>query len=161
MVSLASETESLKKETYTLMRRVIEWTEQFQHYAEELKEGFWGDLYGLTAMVWKQRLEEESAWLRHRYLRLDPYERSSGEREDYRNGFYYRDFVTRLGTLRLKLARTRKRSFLPPGVERFQRRAAGGGAVVRGGLLRGVLKRQGGRGGGILTHGVGRGQPVS
>jgi hypothetical protein len=80
--SPASETESLKKETYTLMRRVIEWTEQFQHYAEEVKESFWGDLYGLTAMVWKQRLEEESAWLPHRYLRLDPYERSEGERED-------------------------------------------------------------------------------
>jgi hypothetical protein len=34
-------------------------------------------------------------------------------RQDYRNGYYGRDFVTRLGTLRLRIARTRKRGFLP------------------------------------------------
>ena len=143
------------------MRRVIEWTEQFQHYAEAVKESFWGDLYGLTARVWKQRLEEESAWLRHRYLRLDPYERSEGEREDYRNGFYFRDFVTRLGTLRLKLARTRKRSFLPPGLERFQRRAGEVMLLIREAFLRGISTRQVGRVVAILTDEVVSAQTVS
>jgi putative transposase len=161
LVSPASETESLKKETYTLMKRVIEWTEQFQHYAEEVKGSFWGELYGLTARVWKQRLEEESAWLRHRYLRLDPYERSEGEREDYRNGFYIRDFVTRLGTLRLKVARTRTRSFLPPGVERFQRRAGEVMLLIREAFLRGISTRQVGRVVGILTEEVVSAQTVS
>src|SRR5439155_1644921 len=36
---------------------------------------------------------------------------------------YWRDFVTRLGTLRLQVARARDQSFLPKGLERFQRRA--------------------------------------
>jgi len=143
------------------MRRVIEWSEQFQHFVEEVKESFWGDLYGLTARVWKQRLEEESAWLRHRYLRLDPYERSEGERKDYRNGFYFRDFVTRLGTLRLKLARTRKRSFLPPGVERFQRRAGEVMLLIREAFLRGISTRQVGRVVAMLTDEVVSAQTVS
>jgi hypothetical protein len=51
LVSPASGTKSLKKEAYTLMKRVIEWTEQFQHFVEEVKESFWGELYGLTARV--------------------------------------------------------------------------------------------------------------
>ena len=32
-------------------------------------------------------------------------------RLDYRNGYYERDFVTRFGTLRLRIARSRKRGF--------------------------------------------------
>jgi len=38
-------------------------------------------------------------------MELDPYQRSDGERE-YRNGFYERDYVTRFGTIRLRIART-------------------------------------------------------
>ena len=34
---------------------------------EELKESFWGDLYGLTQAVGKQPLEEESARRRGGY----------------------------------------------------------------------------------------------
>lgn len=58
-------------------------------------------------------LEEESARLRDVHLGLDPDERAEEEGRDYRNGFYFRDFVTRFGTLRLKVARTRDGSFLP------------------------------------------------
>jgi len=35
------------------MRRVIPMTEHYQHYLEEMKESFWGDLYGRTKELWK------------------------------------------------------------------------------------------------------------
>ncbi len=64
---------------------------------------------------------------------------------EYRNGFYWREFVTRLGTLRLKVARTRKKSFLPKGVQRFQRRAEEVMMLIREAVLRGISTRQVGR----------------
>jgi transposase-like protein len=45
-------------------------------------------------------------------------ERGRGKRRDYRNGYYERDFVTRFGTLRLRITRTRGKSFLPVGRRR-------------------------------------------
>jgi putative transposase len=69
--------------------------------------------------------------------------------------------VTRLGTLRLKVARTRKRSFLPPGVERFQRRAAEVMLLIREAFLRGISTRQVGRVVAILTDEVVSAQTVS
>ncbi len=142
------------------MRRLIPITEQFQHLVEDLKESFWGDLYGLTTMLWKRALEEDSARLREVHLGCDPYERT-GEERDYRNGYYFRDFVTRLGTLRLKIARTRAKSFLPPALERFQRRAEEVMMLIREAFLRGISTRQVGRMVAILTGEVVSAQTVS
>jgi len=50
------------------MARVIPITEQFQHFVSELKESFWGDLYGKTKLAWKEFLEGVSAEGRDRYL---------------------------------------------------------------------------------------------
>jgi len=48
------------------------------------------------------------------YLGLRWHERvPSAQRLDYRNGFYQRDYVTPLGVIRLRIPRTRQRSFLP------------------------------------------------
>lgn len=69
----------------------------------------------------------------------DPVER--GQRVDYRNGFYERDFVTRLGTIRLRIARTRGRNFLPKGLAKFQRRAADVAIWIREAFLRGISTR--------------------
>ena len=143
------------------MQRVIRMTEQFQHFVEELKESFWGDLYGLTKAVWKQTLEEESARLRDVYLGLDPYERQEVGRKDYRNGFYFRDFVTRFGVLWLKIARTRERSFLPPLLEKFQRRAEEIMLLIREAFLRGISTRQVGRLVAVLTGEAVSAQTVS
>ncbi len=136
------------------MGRVIPITEQFQHFVEDLKEGFWGDLYGKTRLAWKQFLEEASRKERDRYLGVQDYERA-GKRE-YRNGFYARRFVTVFGTLVLRVARARGKSFLPPGLERFQRRAGEVMLLIREAFLRGVSTRQVGRVVAILT-----GEPVS
>jgi putative transposase len=137
------------------MRRVIPITEQFQHFVAELKESFWGDVYGRTRLFWQKFLEEESAKERDRYLGLQDYERSPG-RHDYRNGFYRRHFLTVFGTLVLRVARARGKSFLPRGLERFQRRADQVMLLIREAFLRGLSTRQVGRVMAILT-----GEPVS
>lgn len=137
------------------MRRVIPITEQFQHFVAELKESFWGDVYGRTRLLWQKFLQDESARERDRYLGLKDYERAAGRR-DYRNGFYRRHFVTVFGTLVLRVARVRGKSFLPRGLERFQRHADQVMLLIREAFLRGLSTRQVGRVIAILT-----GEPVS
>jgi transposase-like protein len=119
-------------------------TEQFQHFVADLKETFWGDVYGKAKGVLAGFLEEESARQRDQYVRSEPWKQAP-TRRGQRNGFYFRDFVTRFGTLRLKIARTRERSFLPGGLERFQRRAPDVMMLIREAFLRGIATRQVGR----------------
>jgi len=126
------------------MRRVIPITEQFQHFVEDLKGSFWGDLYTQTRQFWKQALELESTRLRDRYMHCQAYERNA-QRNDYRNGFYERSFQTRLGDLRLRIARTRSKVFLPALVRLFQRRADEVMVLIREAFLRGLSTRQVGR----------------
>jgi hypothetical protein len=57
------------------MKKATQITEQFQHFVRELKESFWGDVYGKTKGLWKKLLEEDSESQMARYLGLDPYER--------------------------------------------------------------------------------------
>ena len=133
------------------MAKVTPITEQFQHFVRDLKESFWGDLYGKTRLAWERFGEEESRRARDRYLVADSYERASEERRGYRNGYYVRDFVTRLGTLRVRVARSREKSFRPPGLERFQRRAPEVMMLIREAFLRGISTRQVGRVVGIVT----------
>ncbi len=127
------------------MAKVTPITEQFQHFVRDVKESFWGDLYGKTRLAWQRFWEEESRRERDRYVGTESYERVGEKRRDYRNGFYVRDFVTRLGTLRLRIARARERSFRPPGLERFQRRAEDVLMLIREAFLRGISTRQVGR----------------
>ena len=99
-------------------------TEQFQAFREEVRESFWGQLRWRTQHVLQQLLEADSEQQMAEYLGLQPWERSSEpqERQDYRNGFYERDYATPLGVLRLRVRRTRKRCFLPRGIAALQRR---------------------------------------
>jgi putative transposase len=127
------------------MAKIILIDEHFQHFLSEMKESFWGDLYGQTRQVWQRFLEEESARQRDRFSGWAPYERRCGQRRRYRNGYYERDFVTRLGSIRLRIARTREKSFLPAGLKRFQRRAEEVSLLIREAFLRGISTRQVGR----------------
>lgn len=126
------------------MRRVIPMTEHFQHFVEDVKGGFWGDVYGKTRQYWSRALELESARLRDVHMNCDVYERNA-RRQDYRNGFYVRSFQTRLGELRIKVARTRQRVFLPALIPLFQRRAEEVLLLIREAFLRGLSTRQVGR----------------
>ena len=53
--------------------------------------------------------------------------------------------MSRFGTIRLRIARTREKSFLPVGLKRFQRRAEEVSLLIREAFLRGISTRQVGR----------------
>ena len=127
------------------MAKIIPIEEHFQHFLAELKESFWGDLYGRTRQAWQRFFELESERQRDRFSGWGAYERRRGKRRRYRNGYYERDFVTRFGTIRLRIARTREKSFLPVGLRRFQRRAEEVSLLIREAFLRGISTRQVGR----------------
>jgi transposase-like protein len=135
-------------------------TEQFQHFVRDLKESFWGDLYGQARGTVEKLLNRESVRLREEAVDCEP-RKQKPTRRGQRNGFYFRDFVSRFGTLRLKIARTRERSFLPGGLARFQRRAAEVMLLIREAFLRGLSTRQVGRVVAIFTDEVVSAQTVS
>ena len=143
------------------MAKIIPITEHFQHFLREMKESFWGDVYGQTRLAWKQFFELDSERQRDRYAVRESYQRRRSRRQPYRNGYYERDFVTRFGTIRLRIARTRGKSFLPRGLEPFQRRAADVALLIREAFLRGISTRQTGRVVSILTGEVVSPQTVS
>ena len=142
------------------MAKVTPITEHFQHFVQELKESFWGDLQGQV----KQSAEKFFGLLSERqrdlYMVSPRYGRSE-ERKDYRNGYYLRDFVTRFGVLRLKIARCRRQGFLPEVIKKFERRAEEVCLLIREAFLRGISTRQVGRVVGILTGEVVSAQTVS
>ncbi|HXG34056.1 MAG TPA: transposase, partial [Bryobacteraceae bacterium] len=78
----------------------------------------------------------QSAW----HERVDP-----GEQCDYRNGSQERDYVTRLGTIRLRMAWARGKNFLPTGWEKFERWPEEVARLIREAFLRGISTRQVGR----------------
>jgi transposase-like protein len=122
--------------------------EQVQHYFDELRDQFWGDLNQHTKNGLKRFLDAWSERERDQYVglrRYERYERSDSERAYYRNGYYERDWVTKFGTVRLRIARTRDKNFLPKGLSRFQRRADEVGLLIREAFLRGISTRQVGR----------------
>jgi transposase-like protein len=127
------------------MAKIVPITEHFQHFLGEMKESFWGDLYGQTKLAWQRFFELQSERQRDRFSGWGRYVRRRGKRGDYRNGYYERDFVTRFGTMRLRIARTRGKSFLPSGLKRFQRRAEEVSLLIREAFLRGISTRQVGR----------------
>jgi transposase-like protein len=133
-------------------------TEQFQHFKQEARESFWGQIRWKTQHLLQQILEADSEQQMAEYLGLAPYERAEepAERPDSRNGFYERDYVTPLGSIRIRVRRTRKRSFLPRGVQNLQRRAPEVAELIRQAFLRGISTRAVGRVVALLTD-----EPVS
>jgi putative transposase len=127
------------------MTKIVSIDERFAHFLADLKESFWGDLEGRTKLAWKHLFEAESERLRDRYAVLDSYERGPRQSSQYRNGYYERDFATRFGTIRLRIARARGKSFLPPAIKKFERRAPELAMLIREAFLRGISTRQVGR----------------
>jgi putative transposase len=142
------------------MAKVTPITEHFQHFVADLKESFWGDLQGETQRAAKRLLEQISERQRDVYMVSAHYARSE-QRKDYRNGYYERDIVTRFGTLRLRVARTRKKGFLPAAMKKFQRRAEEVTLLIREAFLRGISTRQVGRVVATVTERVVSAQTVS
>ena len=126
------------------MAKVTPITEHFQHFVADLKESFWGDLQGQAVKAAQKLFELLSQRQRDLYM-VSPSYRRNPKRKDYRNGYYRRSFVTRFGTLVLRIARTRKRNFLPEVIGKFQRRAEEVCLLIREAFLRGISTRQVGR----------------
>jgi putative transposase len=132
--------------------RVKNTTQRFAAFVQNLQESFWGDFQGKTREVLKKLLESDAEQQMAEYLGLKWHERARpAERVDYRNGFYERDYVTPLGAIRLRIPRTRQRSFLPRWIGRLQRRAPEVGELIRQAFLRGISTRQVGRVVAVLT----------
>jgi putative transposase len=133
-------------------------TEQFQAFREELRESCWGQIRWKTQHLLQGLLEADSEQQMAEYLGLARYERAeeAEERVDSRNGFYERDYVTPLGVIRLRIRRTRKRSFLPRGLTALQRRAPEVAELIRQAFLRGISTRAVGQVVALLTD-----EPVS
>lgn len=126
--------------------RVNNNTARFTGFVQELQESFWGDFQGQTREVLKRLLESDAEQQMAEYLGLKWHERARPEeRVDYRNGFYERDYVTPLGVLRLRIPRSRQRSFLPRWIAPLQRRAPEVAELIRQAFLRGISTRQVGR----------------
>src|SRR5690625_149826 len=70
----------------------------------------------ILTTVFNQLMKEQ----RTEYLQANDYERSD-ERISQRNGYYERDWTTRIGTLHLRVPRTRDGKFSPTIFERYQR----------------------------------------
>src|SRR5260370_4838942 len=137
--------------------RVKNSTQRFQAFVQDLQESFWGDFQGQTREMLKKLLETDAEQQMADYLGLQWHERARpAERLDYRNGFYERDYVTPMGIVRLRIPRTRQRSFLPRWIGKLQRRAPEVAELIRQAFLRGISTRQVGRVVAILT-----GEPVS
>lgn len=143
------------------MAKVAPITQRYQQFLAELRETFWGDLYGQTRQAWKAFFEAQSERERLCYLGFTPYQRQTAAKPDARNGYYQRDFVTRLGTLRVRIARTRQKGFLPVGITRFSRRAEDVLLLIREAFLRGISTRQVGRVVATLTGEIVSAQTVS
>ena len=112
----------------------IRMTEQFEHFLEDLKDSFWGDVCGKTRLCLKRWLEQDSLDQRDQYMRQEPGESSEGPSKRYRNGFYERDWVTKFGTIRLRIARTRDKELFADGAAGVPTPGRGGGVTDPRGL---------------------------
>jgi hypothetical protein len=93
-----------------------------------MKESFWGDLNGQTQLAWQRFFELQSERERDRFPGAGRYERRRGQRRIYRNGYYERDFVTRFGTIRLRIGRNPREELSAAGAAAIS--AAGRGSLA-------------------------------
>lgn len=107
----------------------------------EVREQFWGDLAQHTRQSWQDFLSRRSSEARgDQELGVQEYERSP-DRIETRNGFYERAVVTRLGTRRVRVARSRQRAVVPAGLACVERRAGEVLMLIREAFLRGLSTR--------------------
>jgi putative transposase len=133
-------------------------TEAFAGFLTNWQESLWGDLRGQARQTLKAFLEVDAEQQMEEYLGLRWYQRPAegAVREDSRNGFYERDYVTPLGIIRLRVPRTRRRSFLPRWLKPLERRSPEVAELIRQAFLRGISTRAVGRVVALLTD-----EPVS
>jgi transposase-like protein len=103
---LPNKQKPFSKEDLHPMAKIAPITEHHQHYLAGLRESFWGEVQDQAQQSMRRLFELLSERQRDLYM-VSPRHSRQQARQDYRNGYYERDFVTRFGTLRLRVARTR------------------------------------------------------
>ena len=100
------------------------------------------DLAEMARAQLKRLIEQALLAERDRHMDLGYYEHAPLARRDFRNGFYFRDLVAKLGLLcRLQIPRTRK-GFRSQLIPRYQRREQAVNNLILQAFLRGVSTRQ-------------------
>ena len=129
-------------------------TPRFESFVRDVQESFWGDFQGRTRETLQKLLEADSEQQMAEYLGLQWHERPAEQagRVDYRNGFYQRRYVVPVGVLKIRVSRTRLRSFLPRGMRALQRRSPEVNEMIRQAFLRGISTRGVGRVVSLLTE---------
>lgn len=108
----------------------------------EWKDFFEQELVEQVRAQLKALIEKALEGERDHYLNLGYYEHDPEFRLDYRNGYYLRNFATRLGLLEaLKIPRTR-RGFRTQLLPRYQRHQEAVHELIRQAFLRGISTRQ-------------------
>lgn len=108
----------------------------------ECKEWLQQDVAEMARAQLKQFMEKALLAEQAHHLDLGYYEHAPLSRHDFRNGYYFRDLVTKLGRLcRLRVPRTRK-GFCSEILPRYQRREQAVNNLILQAFLRGVSTRQ-------------------
>jgi putative transposase len=108
----------------------------------EWKDFFEQELLEQVRSQLKALIEKALEAERDYHLQFDYYEHAPQCRLDYRNGYYFRDFLTTLGRLaRLRIPRSR-RGYRSQVLPRYQRRPQAVNELVRQAFLRGISTRQ-------------------
>ena len=142
------------------MAKIIPIRECFQHFLAEMKESFWGDLYGRTQLAWQRFFELEWGRQRDRFSGWGRYERAGRQPP----GCIAMVTNELCNSIRHHPAADRahpREEFLPCGLQRFQRRAEEVSLLIREAFLRGISTRQVGRVVATLTGEVVSAQTVS
>lgn len=122
---------------------VIEPAQSWQRL-QHAREFFFEDLEAQMKEHHRQFLERLMAYERRCFLNAQPYERTPG-RVDQANGFYHRRLTSRMGSLELRVPRTRSGVFHPQVLPRYQRREPLINEALKRVFLLGVSTRQTGR----------------
>jgi len=116
--------------------------ENFVEALEELAEGFWSEASEHTGFILKRLLEESMEQEIQIQFGLDYYEHSP-KREDWRNGYYQRELLTPWGLLQgISVPRSRKGTYEPKVLTRYQRRHAQVDQAVLALFLAGISTRK-------------------
>jgi len=101
-----------------LIMTQLQFTLDFEEIKENLVESDLDEVLKSTLVI---ILNEYMKKERDDYLKVDPYERSDA-RKDYRNGFYDRELILSIGSIDLRVPRTRSGEFNTSLFEKYQRK---------------------------------------
>ena len=117
----------------------------FATFSGGMKDSFWGDLEGRTKLAWKHFSSPSRSGCVTAMQCWTAMNAVRGSARQYRNGYYERDFATRFGTIRLRIARPAARVFAAGDRRSSSAARRELAMLIREAFLRGISTRQVGR----------------